>query len=311
MKVFITGIAGFVGAGLARALLQDGAEVHGLIRSSSNLWRLDDIKGEFHLHTGDLLNEESLREAIQEAKPEVIFHLGVYGAYHVCQNDKELIMRTSFDATRVLLDAAKENGVGIVINTGSSSEYGTKDHPMREDELIEPNSYYAVGKAAQTLYCQQFAREEKLPIITLRLFSVYGPYEEPIRFIPTLVTKVLANEDVPLADPRTARDFTYLADVVDAYRVAAKRPELSGEIFNVGTGKQHTIKETFDTAVALTGSTSQPIVGAYANRSFDTNQWVADVNKASSQLIFTAQYSLEDGLRATIEWTKKNHDHKN
>jgi nucleoside-diphosphate-sugar epimerase len=311
MKIFITGIAGFVGSGLARALLADGAEVHGLVRSSSDLWRIADIKDELHLHTGDLLDDESLRAAIKEAKPEVIFHLGVYGAYHVCQNNQDLILRTSFGAIQTLLDAAKENGVGMVVNTGSSSEYGTKDHPMREDELIEPNSYYAVGKAAQTLYCQQFAREEKIPVITLRLFSVYGPGEEPIRFIPTLIAKISANEDMPLVGSGSARDFTYLADVIDAYRAAAKRPELAGEIFNVGTGVQHTIKEAFDIAVELTGSTSKPIIGAYENRSFDTTKWVADVSKASSQLIFTAQYSLEDGIRTTIEWIKKNHDNKN
>lgn len=304
MRIFITGITGFIGAGLARAMLKDGVEVHGLVRPTSDLWRIKDIKDELHLHMGDLLDTESIRTAIKEARPDTIFHLGVYGSHPAYEKDREMIMRSSLWSTVALLDAAKENGVNMVINTGSSSEYGTKDHPMREDELIEPNSYYAVGKAAQTLYCQQFAREEKLPVIILRLFSVYGPQEDSTRFIPTLLTKTFANEDVPLADPNIARDFIYLDDVIDAYRAAAGKPELSGEVFNIGSGTQHTLKEAFDTAVALTGSTSKPILGAYTNRSFDTNQWVADISKAHLQLGVTPRYSLEDGLRATLDWKR-------
>lgn len=307
MKVFITGIAGFVGAGLARAMLADGAEVHGLVRTSSDLWRLEGIQEQLHLHTGDLLDAASMQAALKVAKPDVLFHLGVYGAYPAHQKDKELILRTSVLSTMALLDAAKEQGVGVVINTGSSSEYGNKNHPMREDELIEPNSYYAVGKAAQTLLCQQFAREEKLPIITLRLFSVYGPFEEPTRFIPTLLTKTLANQDVPLADPSIARDYIYLDDVVDAYRAAAKKPELSGEIFNVGSGVQHTLQEAFDMAVRVTGSTSKAVSGAYAKRDFDTNKWVADASKTREKLGVTPKFSFEQGLSATVEWVKKNH----
>ncbi|MDB5195571.1 MAG: hypothetical protein JWO84_755 [Parcubacteria group bacterium] len=310
MKVFITGIAGFVGAGLARALLTDGVEVHGLVRPSSDLWRLADIKDQLHLHSGDLLDALSVQKALQESRPDTIFHLSVYGAYPT-QKDKDLILRSSLGATMTLLDAAKEAGVGMVVNTGSSSEYGTKDHPMREDELIEPNSYYAVGKAAQTLYCQQFAREEKLPIVTLRLFSVYGPYEEPTRFIPTLIEKMRANEDVPLADPTVARDFIYLDDVVDAYRAAALKPELSGEVLNIGTGTQHTLQEAFDTAVALTGSSSKALAGAYGNRTFDTPVWVADMEKTTTRLGFKPAHTLEAGLAKTIEWANEHHGYKN
>lgn len=309
MRVFITGISGFIGSGLARALRKDGAEVHGFVRPTSDLWRIADMKNEVHLHTGDLLDTESIRAAIREAQPDVILHLGVYGSHPAYEKDREMIMRSSFVSTMTLLDAAKESGVGIVINTGTSSEYGTKDHPMREDEIIEPNSYYAVGKAAQTLYCQQFAREEKLPIITLRLFSVYGPYEDPARFIPTLIRKALANEDVPLADPRIARDFIYIDDVVTAYRAAMKRPDLSGEVLNVGSSIQHTLGEVFDTVVALAGSDSKSIIGAYANRSFDTNVWVADMGKTCSKLGSRSGRSLEDGLRATIDW-QKDHGYK-
>jgi len=307
MRIFITGISGFVGAGLARGLLGDGAEVHGLVRPSSNLWRLADIRDRLHLHSGDLLDAESMRAALHAARPDALFHLGVYGAYPT-QKDKNTIVRTSLLATMDLLDMAKEAGVGIIVNTGSSSEYGTKNHPMREDEIIEPNGYYAVGKAAQTLYCQQFAREEKIPVITLRLFSVFGPYEEPTRFIPTLISNALANKDIPLANASTARDFVYLDDCVEAYRLAARHPELSEHIFNVGSGVQHTIKEAFDEVVALSGSASRPLIGAYEGRDFDTSIWVADMDKTRSELGFSPRYTFPEGLRATMDWFKTHGD---
>ncbi len=304
MKVFITGITGFVGAGIARQFLSEGIEVHGLVRPSSNAWRIADIQQKLHLHTGDLLDDESVRHAITTSKPDVILHLGVYGAYPSRQKEKDLIVKSTLLSTMTLLDTAKENGVSMVVNTGSSSEYGTKNHPMREDELIEPNSYYAVGKASQTLYCQQFAREEKLPIVTLRLFSVYGPYEEPTRFIPTLLSKVQKNEDVPLADPAIERDFIYLDDVVDAYLAVMSKPELSGQIFNIGSGKGTSLQDAFDTAVSLTGSSSRPIVGAYERRGFDTNIWVGDISKAHEAFGFSPRHTLETGLRATSDWMR-------
>jgi nucleoside-diphosphate-sugar epimerase len=301
MKAFISGISGFVGAGLARHLLAEGVEVHGMVRGSSNLWRLEDIKNDIHLHIGDLLNKDSVTRAIKTTKPDVIFHLAVYGAYPT-QKDADLILSTSLLSTLHLLNAAKEAGVGMVVNTGSSSEYGTKDHPMREDELIEPNSYYAVGKAAQTLLCQQFARQEKLPIVTLRLFSVYGPYEEPGRLVPTVIQHALAGKDVPVADPRIARDFIYLEDVVVAYSLAAKKPELSGEVFNLGTGTQRTLLELVDAIIAITDSRAKPAVGAYEKRSFDTYTWVGDMKKTGSLLGFTPRYTFQEGLVKSVAW---------
>lgn len=304
MKVFITGISGFVGAGIARQFVSKGMEVHGLIRPSSNMWRIADIQHNLNLHTGDLLDDESVREAITISKPDTILHLGVYGAYPSRQKEKDLIVKSTLLSTMTLLDIAKENGVKMFVNTGSSSEYGTKDHPMREDELIEPNSYYAVGKASQTLYCQQFAREEKLPTVTLRLFSVYGPYEEPTRFIPTLLSKVQKNEDVPLADPSIQRDFIYIDDVAEAYLAVMNKPELSGHIFNIGSGKGTSLQEAFDTAVRLTDSASKPIVGAYERRGFDTNIWVGDIRNAREAFGFNPRHTLETGLKATSDWMR-------
>ncbi len=307
MRAFITGISGFVGAGLARHLLKNGWEVHGMVRVSSDLWRLASITNELHLHTGDLRDKESVRSALSQAKPDAVFHLAVYGAYPT-QKDADVILSTAILSTLHLLNASKEVGVKIFVNTGSSSEYGTKDHAMREDERIDPNSYYAVGKAAQTLLCQQFAREEKFPVLTLRLFSVYGPYEEPGRLVPTVILNALAGKEIAIADPRIARDLIYIDDVAEAYLRAAQKPELLGEVFNIGTGKQSTLKELVDTVIAETDSKSAVLLGEYAKRSFDTYTWVADMQKTRSELGFTTDRGLKEGIRESIAWFEKNAD---
>ncbi len=307
MKAFITGISGFVGAGLARRLLGAGHEVHGIVRPTSNLWRLEGVTDSLHLHEGDLLEKESLVRALRAAHPEVVFHLGVYGAYST-QQDKEKILQSSILSTLSLLEAAKEVGVKVLVNTGSSSEYGTKDHPMREDERIDPNSYYAVGKAAQTLLCQHYGRAEKLPVLTLRLFSVYGQFEESGRLVPTVIMNALENKDIQLADPRIARDFVYLDDVSDAFILAAQKPELAGEVFNVGSGTQTTLREFADLVINETKSTSNLVEGAYEKRSFDTFSWVADMKKSEEQLGFTPRYDLNKGLKESIVWFTQHAD---
>jgi len=302
MKAFITGIAGFVGAGLARSLLEDGVEVSGLVRAHSDIWRLEEIKSRLNLHVGDLLDKKTVFEAIGSAKPTVVFHLGSYGAYPRKQSDPEKIFETSLQGTLHVLLAAKKAGVGMVVNTGSSSEYGTKDHPMEEGDILAPNSYYAVGKAAQTHLCQHFARAEDLPVVTLRLFSVYGPFEESSRLVPTAIAHALAGRDVPIAHPDIAHDFIYLSDVVEAYKRAGNMPELGREVINIGTGVQRTLRDIYESVVRETGSSSKMKVDAYEKQVFDTNMWVADISKMKSKLGLTPKYSLEDGMRETVKW---------
>ncbi len=216
--------------------------------------------------------------------------------------EPDKILSTAVLGTLNLLNAAKEVRAEVVVNAGSSSEYGRKDHAMREDEALEPNTYYGVGKAAQTMLGQYFSGSEGLPIITLRLFSVYGPFESPRRLLPTLIARALKGQDIELADPSIARDFIYVADVVAAFLAAAEKPELSCEIINVGSGTQHTLKDAFNAVIAATKSSSKAKDNAYSARSFDTTTWVADTRKLNALLGFSPNYSLTDGVADMVKW---------
>ena len=173
---------------------------------------------------------------------------------------------------------------------------------MGETDFLEPNSYYAVAKSAQTLLCQHVARSQKRPVITFRLFSVYGYYEEPTRLIPTLIRKCLSGEDLEMVSPKTARDFVFVEDVVDAYLKVERLKDLSGEIVNIGSGTQSNLRQVVDLVLKLTGARVKVKWGKMPARIWDTSVWVANTKKCAKILGWKAETSLKEGLSRTIEW---------
>ncbi|HVP46424.1 MAG TPA: NAD-dependent epimerase/dehydratase family protein [Bryobacteraceae bacterium] len=300
-RFFITGATGFVGSCLARKLTELGCEVHVLARPGANRWRLDGLENKLHFHKGDLTDLERLRQFIRAVEPTIIYHLAVHGAYPH-ETDADQIILTDVFGTWNLLKACAEVDYKLLINTGSSSEYGAKPYAMRETDPLEPGSYYAVAKCAQTLVCGYRAHAEHRPINTLRLFSVYGPYEEPSRFVPTVIQRCLAGHDLDTVPPETARDFIYVDDVVDALLRVDELSLQYGEVFNIGSGVQSTVREVVEQAIKLTGSSVKVNWGAMPGRAWDTDTWLADYSKARRALRWAPRTSLASGLEKTIQW---------
>lgn len=306
-RVLVTGATGFVGANLARRLLHDGHEVNLLVRPGWTPWRLMEIRHHVRLIEGNLGDRDWLGDAIARIRPDWIFHLAVHGAYS-SQQDLHQIVATNIVGTVNLVDACLRSGFEAFVNTGSSSEYGFKDHPPHEREWLEPNSYYAVTKAAGTLFCRYTAQAHHVHLPTLRLYSVYGPYEEPTRLVPTLIVKGFDNTLPPLVDPEIARDYVYVADVVDAYLLAATSRHLPepGAVFNVGTGTQTTLREIVDRTRRLLAIDSPPVWGSMPNRHWDSSVWVADNRALRQALGWQPRFDLDQGLRALAAWFRGN-----
>jgi nucleoside-diphosphate-sugar epimerase len=301
-RIFITGGSGFVGANLVRALLDGDDEVHLLLREESDPWRLEGVLERVTVHRGEVGDLDAVRSALRASRPDWIFHLAVHGAYPT-QNDSAQIARTNVAGTANLLNAACEIGFESFVNTGSSSEYGLKDHPPSEDELVEPNSVYAVTKVAATTLCRNAARETGRSITTLRLYSVYGPYEEPSRLIPAMIAYGMQGTLPPLAAPSIARDFVYTADVVDAYLRAARRTTgEAGAIYNVGTGVQTTLGDVVEVAREQFEMTAQPQWNTMDARSWDTTTWVASIDKIRRELGWQPSTDFRSGFRQTAQW---------
>lgn len=308
MRVLVTGATGFVGANLTHTLVNKGYEVHIFLRETSDTWRINSILSRLNKHYCDLNDRERTKKAIAEIKPQIIFHLVTYGGYHY-QTDSIKITNTNFIGTVNLIDACIETSFDCFINTGSSSEYGIKDKPMIETDLLEPINDYGVTKAAATLYAQSVAKKNHLPIFTLRLFSAYGYYEESTRLIPYLIISCLQDKYVNLSKPQSVRDFIFIEDVINAYFRLVEQSKIlqHGDIFNVGSGKQHTIKEVFEIVSELTRYKKLPHWENIEKRESDIMKvWEADIIKAKEILEWSPSFTLISGLKKTIQWFENN-----
>jgi UDP-glucose 4-epimerase len=299
-RVLITGGSGFVGANLTRRLLRDDYEIHLMLRPGHQPWRLNEIANQIQRHPVDLENRDAVRRCVREVRPERVFHLAAYGAY-ASQTGMEQMIATNVLGTVALLDACAEVGVEAFVQTGSSSEYGYKDHAASEDEVIHPNSHYAITKAAATYYCQLAAQQQGVNAVTVRLYSIYGPYEEPTRLIPTLVIYGLRGALPPLVSPHVARDYVYIDDAVEAMLLAAA-VNRGGAIYNVCTGVQSSLETVVDTAQLLMNIPVEPSWASMPERSWDTNVWRGSPELTAREVGWRAQTDFSRGLQATIAW---------
>ena len=242
---------------------------------------------------------------MKEINPKKICHLAIYGGYPFQKDDKKII-DTNFTGTINLLDALKEVDYDCFINTGSSSEYGEKKEPMKENDICEPNTVYGVAKVASTMYCNYIAKTENKNIGTLRLFSIYGDYEEKGRLVTTLFTDLINQKDVKLGNPEAVRDFVYVKDVVNAYKIILDSPQkLKGKIYNICSNKQTSVKEMAEKIKIILNSEKKLNFSTLVGRSFDTKIWVGNNS------LFRNDYGwepllLEKGLEKASHWFTKN-----
>ena len=309
--VLITGATGFVGANLTRRLLQDGHEVHLLVRQGYRAWRIEAICTEVQLHEVDFTDEEVLTHVVGNIRPDWIFHLAAHGAYP-SQTDLQQMVQTNIMGTINLVEACLRTGFEAFVNTGSSSEYGFKDYAPSETEWLEPNSHYAVTKASATLYCCYTAQSRGVHIPTLRLYSVYGPYEEPTRLMPTLIMRGLKGELPPLVNPDVAHDYVYVEDVIEAYLLSATQPNQKlGAVYNVGTGVQTSLRQAVNIARRVMNIKVEAVGETMSNRKWDTNVWVGDNRKIRAELGWQPRHTFEQGFRLMVNWFHANPSMRN
>lgn len=304
-RVLITGAAGFVGANLSRRLVGT-SKVVATFHPSDHLWRLRGLSSKIKIVPLDMADYEAVGKLVGKLKPNYIFHLAAAGTY---PNQKEFrkIFTANTVGTANLLEALRHINYRAFIMTGSSSEYGYMSKPMKETDVLEPNSYYSATKGGATLLTQAFASVEGKSTVVLRFFSIYGPWEEPGRLIPTVIAKCIKQQLIQVTGGNEVRDFVYVDDAVDALLLAAKKAQkLKGHIFNVGSGKQTKIVDVARMAIKITASNAQLKIGSYPARGWDASNWQADTTKGKTVLGWRATTPLQDGIRKTFQWLK-NH----
>jgi nucleoside-diphosphate-sugar epimerase len=300
-RILITGGSGFIGACLTRRLLAERHDVHLLLRPQARLWRLAGLEGRYTPLRADLGDAEAVRAAVDASRPAVVYHLATHGAYPF-QKDRTAILGTNLLGTANLLDALREHDYRVFINAGSSSEYGHKDRPMHEDDLLEPRSDYGIAKAASTLLCQAEAHQGR-PVATVRIFSAFGPWEEPTRLVPYVMGCCLRGEAPRVTAGNQPRDFIYVEDVVDLLLKGADIPSVDGRILHAGTGVQHSVRDMVETIIDVCGGPPAEY-GAAAMRFDEPTSWVASIARTRELTGWQPRYDLRAGVERMWEWFK-------
>jgi nucleoside-diphosphate-sugar epimerase len=306
----VTGGAGFIGSHISSALASAGARVR-VIDDLSTGYRenLEDIKGDLDFVQGSLADERTLGNAMEDV--ELVFHEAAIPSVPRSVENPRQTHIASVESTFSLLLAAREKKVRRLVYAASSSAYGDQPTlPKVETMLPEPLSPYAVAKLVGEHYCQVFTRVYGLETVSLRYFNVFGPRQDPSSTYSGVVSRFISDllggkRPVIYGDGEQSRDFTYIANVVDANLKAAETTKGIGQVINIANGNRITLNQLLHELKSLT---NKPDVSAdyQEPRAGDVKHSLADITRARELLGFEPRVGLRDGLELTIDWWKNS-----
>jgi nucleoside-diphosphate-sugar epimerase len=305
MRYLVTGGAGFIGSHITEELVRRGHSVIVLDDlSSGKEANLTHLAGKVDFVKGSICDAEVVASACRGA--DYVLHLAARTSVPRSVLEPIQTNHVNIDGTLNVLIAARDAKVKRVVFAASSSAYGeTAELPKRETMEPSPISPYGVTKLVGELYARVCGRVYGLENVSLRFFNVFGPRQDPTsqysgvlsRFITALLT---GSQPVVYGDGEQSRDFTYIANVVDASLRACEAPGASGKVFNVGTGTRFTLNETLRLLEKISGRNAQARYDP--PRPGDIRDSLADVSLAKKILGYKPSVPFEDGLKRTWEW---------
>jgi nucleoside-diphosphate-sugar epimerase/glycosyltransferase involved in cell wall biosynthesis len=303
--IFVYGASGFIGATLFERLFAIRKDVYALTHDARKAWRLKllDVPSENVIHC-DIVSPTSVKGVFDALQPKTIFNLAAYGAYSKQQNII-LTYETNVIGTVNLLENCGPDQV--YVHAGSSSEYGFNCTAPAETDPVEPNSHYAVSKVSSAYLIQFYHRVHQKKAVNLRLYSIYGDWEEPDRLIPKLVENARKGQLPPFVSPEISRDFVYVDDCVAAFvkSALADFQVIGGHSYNIASGVKTTIADLAQTTRTAFNVAQEPVYGTMQNRKWDLADWYGDPTAANRDLNWKAEISLAEGLRRTADWQNR------
>lgn len=301
----VTGAAGFIGSSIVRALVARGDAVRALDDlSTGKSANLAEVAGRVELIEGSVADAAAVRAAVKGA--EFVFHQGALASVPRSIDDPLGTHEANATGTLQLLVAARDAGVRRVVYAASSSAYGDQPSlPKVETMPPSPLSPYAASKLAGEYYCQAFTTCYGLETVCLRYFNIYGPRQDPqsvyAAVIPRFIVAMLRGErPVIFGDGVQSRDFTFIEDCVAANLLAATAPKASGHAINVACGRRYSLNEVVALLNKILGTAIEP--SYEPARKGDVKHSQASIAAARRLLGYKPRFSLEDGLRRTVEW---------
>ncbi len=303
-NVLITGGGGFIASHLTRRLVNLGANVSIITKYKSLIdnVRIADIWDKINVIEADIRNIDSL-DQVRELKPDIVYHLAAYN--HVGHSFMHISECFDVNAkgTANLIEASK--GCSKFIYTSTSEIYGhQKEVPFREDFNPQPISPYSISKYSGELYARMKYHQNKYPIIILRPFNNFGPYQSEKAIIPEIIINCLLGNEIKSTKGNQTREFNYVDNIIDGFIMATKKDEAVGEIINLGSGKDISIKELILKIHELTNSKSKLSIGSLEYRPTEIWKMFCENSKSKEIMGWEPKVSFEEGLKRTIEWYK-------
>jgi nucleoside-diphosphate-sugar epimerase len=307
----ITGVGGFIGSSLARALLARGERVRGIDNfATGKRGNIAEILDRLDFHEGSILDLDAMRKACNGV--DYVLHQAAIPSVPKSVLDPVGSNQTNVDGTVNGLVAARDAKVKRVIYAASSSAYGdTPTLPKHEGMTPDPISPYAVAKLASELYMISFYRCYQLETVALRYFNVFGPRQDPSSQYSGVLAKFIAQmlggqQPTIYGDGEQSRDFTYIDNVVEANLLAcaAPRDRVAGKMINVATGERISLNQTFKLLQQLTSFSGDAKYAA--ERGGDIKHSLADISRAKTLLGYQPLVAFEEGLKRTVDWYRKS-----
>jgi NAD dependent epimerase/dehydratase len=314
--VVVTGAGGFIGSHLVEHLVEAGAHVRAMLRYTSRGQRgsLDllapKLLDEIVITMGDVRDFDAVREIARGA--DAIFHLAaLIGIPYSYEHPQEVIDTNIIGTSNVLLAAKEAGTLERIVLTSTSEVYGSAIRvPMDEEHPLQAQSPYSATKIAGDALGLSFHRSFGLPVTIVRPFNAYGPRQSARAVIPTIISQALAGQQLRLGTLDTTRDFTYVADTARGFAAVAASDAAIGEVINIGSGKEVSIREIVQKVGAITGR--ELIVEGDEQRmrpaKSEVSRLLSDSTKARTQASWQPQVSLDEGLRLTTEWIGAHQD---
>ena len=310
MKILVTGGAGFIGSHIAEALVKNKQDVRILDNfSTGKIENIKHFENKIDLIEGTITDKTTVDDAVRGC--DYIFHEAAFVSVEESIKNPVKTWDVNIRGTLLILAAASRMGIKRVVLASSAAVYGdTLALPKREDGSLAPKSPYGESKHINEMNAEKYFKDFKLQTVCLRYFNVYGPRQDPNSPYSGVISKFVSAamkkaQPVIYGDGEQTRDFVYVKDVVRANLFAMSERKAVGQVFNIGTGKETSINQLWKEIKKQTKSKHIPI--HKEPRDGDIRRSFASIVKAGKILKYKPQYSLEDGLKDTIEWIKQTH----
>ena len=298
----VTGVTGFLGRHLARALHCEGVAVTSVTRNAAYAATIDNV------FIGDITDRAFVSDLVQQVRPNIVFHLAANKARTGSVEEFRRGLEDNLFGTLNLIEACVDKPyIRRFVSIGTCEEYGHSGPHFHEEMRESPVSAYSLSKMSVTHLLQTFYRTHEFPAVVLRPSLAYGPGQATDMFLPALIQSLLNGKRFAMSEGEQTRDYVYIDDLIEALLLGSTQPEAIGKVINVSSGVPVSLKEIALLTARKIGEDAENLldIGKKDYRPNEIMDYVASYRLAENILGWRPRTTLDDGLTATVEYFRK------